>query len=417
MIEPIYNWFDGMIDSCRVHDMVLDLIRSLSREENFVTILNGMDNTSSSCTIRRLSLQSGKDNNSMAQATGRLLQARSVVAFPSAVALVPALDSCRVLRVVDLEGCYLSQATNSLIYLEKLHHLRTTRVPKGIGNLTCLERVLWLGIDGSTTNIMEDLCLLTEMRQLYIQLDEWNVKLLECLCELPKIQELIIMVITGQRNIGGFDAWVAPRHLCVLSTRNSTWFSTLPAWVNPSLLSDLTGLSIAVKELHQVHLTILGKLPALRCLEIEVDNMKLRILEGFVVGAGSFPCLVRCELSQFVWPVVFQQGAMTRLRDLTLELFYVRESRGMAISYGGLDLGLGNLPSLEDVSTRLLYEGASKEDMRQAEAALRHAAEMHPNHPHHNISTGMMNSDVFDNGYDKLVDRTSDDIVPVFGYS
>nr|CAB3492056.1 unnamed protein product [Digitaria exilis] len=65
----------------------------------------------------------------------------------------------------------------------------------------------------------------------------------------------------------------------------------------------------------------------------------------------------------------------------------------MAISYGGLDLGLGNLPSLEDVSTRLLYEGASKEDMRQAEAALRHAAEMHPNHPHHNISTGVIDED------------------------
>ncbi|KAF8673405.1 hypothetical protein HU200_048969 [Digitaria exilis] len=456
LIQPLYDRHDAIIEFCRVHDMVLDLIYSISSEENLVTVLNDEHSTSPSKKVRRLLLQSNMEGHDIPCASMILLQVRSVVAFSLASNLMPALGSFRVLRVLDLKSCSLPQGCD-LKHLGNLFHLRylgigktfrallpddvgnlrflqtldvvgsnfcslpstivqlkrlmclcidqNTRVPNGIGNLTSLEDLSTLYICDSSNiteelchltelrtleivlfpaDIMEDLCLLTEMRQLYIQLEEWNVKLLECLCELPKIQELIIMVITGQRNIGGLDAWVAPRQLCVLSTRNSTWFSTLPAWVNPSLLSELTGLSIAVKELRQVHLTILGKLPALRCLEIEVDNMMLGILGGFVVGAGSFPCLLRCRLRYFVPPVVFRQGAMPRLEYLRFT-FSVCE---IASSDGSLDLGLGNLPSLQSVQARLVYEGASKEDVREAEAALKDAAEMHPNHPDHLISTG-----------------------------
>jgi hypothetical protein len=46
MIQPMYDWYSGSIQGCRVHDMGLDLICSLSNEENFVTILNGTENTS-----------------------------------------------------------------------------------------------------------------------------------------------------------------------------------------------------------------------------------------------------------------------------------------------------------------------------------------------------------------------------------
>jgi len=77
---------------------------------------------------------------------------------------------------------------------------------------------------------------------------------------------------------------------------------------------------------------------------------------------------------------------MPRLKGLRLwPLFYVREERGVASSNGGLDLGLGNLPSLQDVRTELLCEGPSEEEAKQAKAALTHAAKMHPNHPIHGI--------------------------------
>uniref|UniRef100_A0A0A9CPX8 Uncharacterized protein n=1 Tax=Arundo donax TaxID=35708 RepID=A0A0A9CPX8_ARUDO len=63
MIQPIYKYNIGTINYCRVHDMVLDLIRSLSSEENFVTILDDMYRTSQSNTVRRLSIQNGKEDH------------------------------------------------------------------------------------------------------------------------------------------------------------------------------------------------------------------------------------------------------------------------------------------------------------------------------------------------------------------
>ena len=160
--------------------------------------------------------------------------------------------------------------------------------------------------------------------------------------------------------------------------------------MNPSLVPDLTCLSIVVREVHQVDLDILGRLPALRSLSLVVDNKTLGIFEGFVVGAGSFSCLVYCYFWQFVRPVVFQQGAMPRLRELWLRaLFYTREARGIASKDGGLDLGLGNLPSLQNVTAILRSPpmGANKEAAKQAKAALTHAAKMHPNHPSHDITS------------------------------
>jgi hypothetical protein len=266
MVQPIHSSSTGMVYSCRVHDMVLDLIRSLSSEENFVAVLSDMDSTSPSSTVRRLSLQNGKNGHVVAHATTRsLLQhARSVVIFPSAVAQVPALGSCRVLRVLDLCECDLSQA-NSLKYLENLYQLRylglhgtsisqlpeeignlqflqtldvrgnsiswlpsgvvqltnlmflyidgSTKVPNGIGNLTCLEQLSLLCIDGSTINIVEELGQLAALRRLHIKLDKWNDKVLEGLRMLQKIQKLCISVRSGECSISVLDTWVAPRHI------------------------------------------------------------------------------------------------------------------------------------------------------------------------------------------------------------
>jgi hypothetical protein len=65
----------------------------------------------------------------------------------------------------------------------------------------------------------------------------------------------------------------------------------------------------------------------------------------------------------------------------------MREGGGIASSDGGLDLGLGNLPSLQRVRAKLIRcEGANKEAVEQAKAALTLAARMHPNHPNHDIN-------------------------------
>ena len=96
MIQALYI-LGYMVCGCRVHDMVLDLICSLSSEANFVTILNGKDQVSPSSKIRRLSIQNGKEDNSMTLATRSLQQVRSVIVLRSATSQIP------VLRPVSME--------------------------------------------------------------------------------------------------------------------------------------------------------------------------------------------------------------------------------------------------------------------------------------------------------------------------
>ncbi|CAL4991193.1 unnamed protein product [Urochloa decumbens] len=429
MIEPIYDEQCDTIYACRVHDMVLDLICYLSSEENFVTLFNGIDHRSPSNNIRRLSLQNGQEDQSMFLTTRSLKQVRSVVVFQSGIAQIPVLKSFRVLRVLDLRSCDLSQGYD-LKYLGDLVHLRylglygtgiarlpeeigyiqflqtldikdndisslpstvvklrhlmclytdeSTRVPNGMGSLTSLEELSDILIDDSTVDIIEELGHLTKLMVLVIFLpSQWNGKLVECLHKLQKIQRLVIVDSSGQRLTGGLDSWVAARHLRDLYTGYTSWFSTLPAWMNPSFVPDLTILCIAVRELQQADLEILGRLPALRYVELKVAHEDLGIPRGFVVGDGSFVCLVRALFRGFVGPIVFQQGAMPRLRTLWSK-FSVLEATEIA---NGLDLGLGNLPLLQDVWIRLDSGGASEEEVEELKAALRHAARTHPNHP------------------------------------
>uniref|UniRef100_A0A0D3F3R2 AAA+ ATPase domain-containing protein n=1 Tax=Oryza barthii TaxID=65489 RepID=A0A0D3F3R2_9ORYZ len=438
MIQPIYDMYTDIVSECRVHDMILDLICSLSSEENFVTILNGRDQGSLSYTIRRLSLQNGNEDHAMTSATRSLQQARTALVFPSATDLVPVLRSFRVLRVLDLQGCDLSQGY-SLKYVGNLFHLRYlglrdthireapeeigniqflqtlnlrenpicdlplnivklrhltslcfdgfARVPDGIGSLTMLEHLANVLIDCATVGMMEELGNLTELRVLCIIFwDGWNDKLLGLLQKLQKIQRLSIDVCMSnvRKNIGGLDAWVAPRHLVALKTENICWFSSLPAWMtNPSHVPNLRSLSIAVREIRQADVETLGRLPALRDLQLQVDHEELGIRGVVLVigSAGSFACLVCCGLWGFVGPAVFRRGAMPRLRTLRSRLS-VREAIAFAgAGDDGLDLGLGSLPSLQEVNVSLDCEGASEEEVKELKAALRRATKIHPNHP------------------------------------
>jgi len=131
------------------------------------------------------------------------------------------------------------------------------------------------------------------------------------------------------------------------------------------------------------------ELLVLRYLSLLADHEDLGILVGFVVCAGSFACLRPCQFRGFVGPVVFQLGAMPRLRglDLWLSEGWARE---IASSYGGaLDLGIGNLASLQEVFVSLDYSEAASDELV---AALKHAFNIHPNHPQLRINGKLVES-------------------------
>jgi disease resistance protein RPM1 len=86
--------------ACRVHDMVLDLIVSLSKEECFVTTISGGDGKYSldSKQVRRLSLH----DDSSDWPSMNMPKLRSLTIFKPAAVIVPTpFLSCHLLRVLD----------------------------------------------------------------------------------------------------------------------------------------------------------------------------------------------------------------------------------------------------------------------------------------------------------------------------
>jgi hypothetical protein len=437
MIQPVYIK-DEAEESCRVHDMVLDLIRSLSNEQNFVTILDGIQHCTpnSQSKIQRLSLQSGIEDTSFSQlATTRMSQVRSVTLFQPAANVMPSLSSFGVLRVLALEGCempkswyeinlkyigdllhlrYLGLHCSSIeelpVDIGKLQHLQMldisgsridelpssvimlshllglriewyTEMPVGMGKLISLQELTCLHV-GNSQDIAKELGYLSELRVLEVVWGECDGSLeksmVESLGNLRKLQTLRIgYCLCGEPALISMDGWVPSPQL----RRFSSWsiFPALPAWINSSSLPLLSSLHITVVELQQGDFHAIGSLPTLSYLTISarkglfVDSAPE---ESFVVSGDAFPCMKECNFLEIeVLPSMFPRGTMPMVRDMYITL------RASAIANAERNLEMGHLPSLEQVEVELSRNGASLDVVRELEAALRLAADAHPNRP------------------------------------
>nr|UBY06854.1 NBS-LRR disease resistance protein [Dasypyrum villosum] len=411
MIQPIGVDDEGNVQGCRVHDMVLDLICSLSSEENFVTIL---DNTRrkmphSQIKVRRLSIQNSKIDVD----TSRMEHVRSLTVFTSDVlGKVLDISSFQVLRVLDLEGCDVSDVG----YVGKLLHLRylglkgtdvknlpmeigklqflltldlrgtkikvlpssvvqltrlmclyvgdDMKLPSGIGNMISLEVLDELALDDVDLDFVKELGHLTKLRSLGKALEE-------SISNMYKLESLDVFVFRGRINCPSED-WVPPPQLRRLALRSSlNWFKTLPSWINPSSLPLLSYLNITVFEVRPEDIQLLGMLPALCVLSV-MDYSQCQgedVVEMPVLSAGAlFPCATKCCFRDIgAVPSMFPPGAAPRLKDLSFSF------PTKWISRENTDLGMRHLPSLQRVTVDFIEE--------EAKAALRAAAEDHPNRP------------------------------------
>uniref|UniRef100_A0A8I6XIY8 RGH1 n=1 Tax=Hordeum vulgare subsp. vulgare TaxID=112509 RepID=A0A8I6XIY8_HORVV len=444
MIIPIFNGFRE-VQSCRVHDMVLDLIRSLSAEAKFLTILeNNKDVTGSHGNIHRLSLQNTEEDQQTIPLTSSMSisQVRSITVFPPAVTIMPAISSFGVLRVLDLQGCRIG-ATNfqpNLRDIGHLFHLRylglkrtgISELPMEIGNLQFLQvldvqynfdmrdfpssmwklrklmvarvfsRCYWPpGMLGNLTSLevleriyaspstVQELGSLERLRELIIHFFDWSLEVeetfVQTICKLRDIESLSISC----KDVPYLDLlgerWEPPQRLRKFHFGSDhIACSTLPMWImrsGPSHLSNLTKFSITIKEVHQEDVRTLGGLPALRHLSVWSTHQTERLL---VIGADGFHCVIALGMHcEPATQLVFQQGALPNAE-------YVRFSLGVqvAIEDGNGDLfelGLGNLLSLQSALIEIHWDGVTNMEAGEAFAAVRNAMNTHPNHPIVNI--------------------------------
>ncbi|RLN04244.1 hypothetical protein C2845_PM13G21750 [Panicum miliaceum] len=414
MILPVDVDGQGQARACRMHDMVLDLICSLSREENFVNISSGVEESAFwHSKIRRLSLQEN------IRANMNIGQLRSFTIFSSAINSMPSISCFHVVRVLDLEGCDLRGCGHlNLRYIGNLIHLRylglrhtfvdglpenigglhflqtldlsrtlieevpssiiqlrqlmclsvnyNTRLPNGLRNMKSLEVLETLRVDEHSTNIVEDLGHLFQLRVVHIDfnLQRWEglresmgKALMESLNNLQKIQSLEITDFSGEDNHMK-EGWVPPPRL----RRFVMWTaSSLSAWINPASLLLLSYLDIEVDKIGGDDIQILGMLPSLRHLWLGASGhiQELPVEERV------------CKFFNFVTvPSIFPQGAMPKVEHLE---FCIRSRH--FFTDGDLelnDLDMGHIPSLERVVVHLHSERAdSKEEVMEVEKRLR----------------------------------------------
>ncbi|KAG8093905.1 hypothetical protein GUJ93_ZPchr0012g19287 [Zizania palustris] len=171
IVHPVRIDWTGKVRSCRVHDLMLEVIISKSIEENFASYLCDNGSTlASHDKIRRLSIHS---NHSLSQKTSANVSHVRSFTMSASVDQVPSFfPQLRLLRVLDMQGCsclsketlhcickffhlkYLSLRRTNACKLPRLlgnlKHLETLdiratlikKLPSGAGNLSCLKHLL-----------------------------------------------------------------------------------------------------------------------------------------------------------------------------------------------------------------------------------------------------------------------------------
>ncbi|KAL6607874.1 hypothetical protein ACP70R_040937 [Stipagrostis hirtigluma subsp. patula] len=448
MIQPAERTgldVDNVI-SCRVHDMVLELILSLSKEENFVTMLDYERDTSLVGKVHRLCLQNSKAVHTVPDATVR--KVRSLYAFSSSIDIMPAVSSFPILRVLDIKDCHF-EGSYHLKYLGKLFHLRYLRLscrcikelPMEIGNLEFLQtldligssikelpptivrlrRLMFLRFENAIT-LSDRIGALTSLQELSPVIDivdfPGSLGFLKALGNLTELRELAIIFpsnvlgdkvlfqsLCSLRNLREVylytrymrevvlepmqELCAPPPHLRILYLR--VRLSALPLWFNSPLdLQYLSHLEINIDEMHQEDVENLGRLPALRVLKMWIFEAKERL----VIASGAFPCLEDCFFRESTFGVVFKSGAMPMVEVRSIFVL-VRQCRDI-----NFDCGLGNLPSLRQGAASIITLGAQDWEVVEVEKVLRLIQQTHPNRPY----IGFLRSETAEDIADFLID-------------
>jgi hypothetical protein len=175
--EVEYRFEEG----CCLHDMVLDLIRTMSTEVNFVTVQDTRENhitpspNGQSNRVHRLALHRSKVEHNPGINMGHVRSFNAITCTDSGI---PPLSVFKVLRVLVIEECDFLEA-HSLEHLGKLVQLRylglvktTVKLPEGIGeDLKFLEVLDIRG--GLISELPSSVCELKNLRCL--QADEGTI--------------------------------------------------------------------------------------------------------------------------------------------------------------------------------------------------------------------------------------------------
>ncbi|KAF7070198.1 hypothetical protein CFC21_075742 [Triticum aestivum] len=292
-IVNMYQWRE---ETCRVHDMMLEVIVSKSLESNFVSLVGGQYEGMSYDRIRRLTIHGGVEaaqelsSKKMALHHGTwngikgmtMQHVRSLSIFDSEVPkLLARLGEFTLLRVLDMEDCkgleekYLKHICR--MYLLRFLSLKGTdikQMPSRIGNLEHLQTL--------------------DVRQTQL------TSLPETVIKLEKLEHLLF---TTKGNL--WSAWMAPRGINRMKAlRHLNKVIVIDPMVAKEIgeLDQLQELCIYVDSRHEIHPDVPEGLACSLSMMYSLEWLDI----------GNFGC----ELWPFVQVLNFLHGVETPPRLL-----------------------------------------------------------------------------------------------------
>lgn len=428
MIHPVHINYKGEVRACRVHDMVLDLIRSMAAEECFITTWGDAGNTSvPKVKVRRIALANrGDDHSASLETTINLSSTRYISLFGS-VKYKLRLKNLQLLRALELTACedfgendltnitelshlkYLAirhtrisslpaqigrlhsleildvrdtcvrELPKSISKLRNLHHLRidTARLPDKIGNVLELWSLGHFDILQSPLAAVQGLGYLLNLRELLIHwapglscsdTDKYEKHLMYSLGKLLHLESLDID--GSSFNVEFLDYWSPSPDLQRFHIGGGCYLPRVSKWM--ALHANLTYLSVNLLEVSTKDLHLLGGIPMLRHLFISSKQVHP---EKLIIKSGQFPCLQGfLLLCPWVY-LTFELLAMPKLLNLLLPIHVVTAETN------DFSFGIEHLENIRSVEVRINGEGADASRTKAAEVAIAKAAHNHPNHP------------------------------------
>uniref|UniRef100_A0A0E0LUK1 AAA+ ATPase domain-containing protein n=1 Tax=Oryza punctata TaxID=4537 RepID=A0A0E0LUK1_ORYPU len=425
LIQPIDIQYNGSARACRVHDLMLELIVSMSKEEKFIITLNGPECLPISGKIRWLSLHSN-EHEVMQVVTDNRQHVRSVSFFPPVAQLPPCLE-LKAMRVFDVKGCqfgehkkmkniasliqlkYLNLADTNVKELPKeigeLHFLETLDVrncpiqslppslcrlqklvrlfvslgvtlPDKIGKMQALEELSHVAILCNSLNFVEALGELSKLRVFRVDCRySWlNGKKQAPRQSVSKYEDALLSCLRNlcKENLQSLEINLTDGSSLVFSLMNPYCpFPQLEELVISNFISrvprgmgslkDVIHLEIKLDRMEEEDLHIIRDMSA-SLLFLRID-LERTPEERLIIDAEGFECLKQFAFCCAGMGLKFVQGAMPDLEKLDLDIG-VRKTMS---KYGGFDFGIKNLEALKHVCVKLDCQHAGSEEIKSAE--------------------------------------------------
>ncbi|XBI34407.1 hypothetical protein VPH35_120218 [Triticum aestivum] len=425
MIQPSKVNIEGCVKSCRVHDIMHDVMVSISREENFVCLAEdnlasvagenfrhvayhgskcqkiGMDwshvrsytvfgertiaRTTSLCSpelrmLRVLDLHGSrfdirqKDINNI----GLFLHLRYVNAGYSERSALPiSIGKLRALQSLETRNRDIVCLPTGITKLQGLRSIRCTRgtadgviVPNGICNLQEIQTLMIVEVEPTACRAIKELGELTQLRKLGVMTHTASLQKCKILgASIEKLSSLSSLRVDGRGNSSTTSSleWLHSISLSTPLLKSLKLVGSLgkemPNWVGRLMYL----VKIHLRESEMIEggrsMKILGSLPNLMLLRLDWWSYGG---EKLVLSAGAFPNLRKLDIIGLVLlrEVRFVEGASPHMERI--EISWCKLESGI--------IGINHLPKLNEI---LLSYGAkvARFDTLPCEV------NAHPNHP------------------------------------